>query len=215
MLDLSEYINQDFEVPERSFKLPVTSDRMLAKVMSKDKINSTNHWANCIILISTKKDEEAFSNLFSHFAPRIKSFLMKSGADATTAEECAQDTMVTVWHKAYLFDPTRAAASTWIFTIARNKRIDLARRNNRPEPEDLPWGSDPEPDASDIIMIQQETTLLAEAVKNLPSKQRSIVERAFYADLSHQEIAEETGLPLGTIKSRIRLALQRLRHNMK
>ena len=215
MLDLSEYINQDFEVLERSSKLPVTSDRILAKVMSKDKINSTSHWANCIILISTKKDEEAFSNLFSHFAPRIKSFLMKSGADATTAEECAQDTMVTVWHKAYLFDPTRAAASTWIFTIARNKRIDLARRNNRPEPEDLPWGSDPEPDASDVIMMQQETTLLAEAVKNLPLKQRSIVERAFYADLSHQEIAEETGLPLGTIKSRIRLALQRLRHNMK
>ena len=215
MLDLSEYINQDFEVPKRSSKLPVTSDRILAKVMSKDKINSTSHWANCIILISTKKDEEAFSNLFSHFAPRIKSFLMKSGADATTAEECAQDTMVTVWHKAYLFDPTRAAASTWIFTIARNKRIDLARRNNRPEPEDLPWGSDPEPDASDVIMMQQETTLLAEAVKNLPLKQRSIVERAFYADLSHQEIAEETGLPLGTIKSRIRLALQRLRHNMK
>tara|TARA_B110000003_G_scaffold260367_1_gene281136 strand:- start:3481 stop:4128 length:648 start_codon:yes stop_codon:yes gene_type:complete len=215
MLDLSEYINQDFEVPERSSKLPVTSDRILAKVMSKNNINSTNHWANCIISISTKKDEEAFSNLFSHFAPRIKSFLMKSGADATTAEECAQDTMVTVWHKAYLFDPTRAAASTWIFTIARNKRIDLARRNNRPEPEDLPWGSDPEPDASDVIMMQQETTLLAEAVKNLPLKQRSIVERAFYADLSHQEIAEETGLPLGTIKSRIRLALQRLRHNMK
>ena len=123
--------------------------------------------------------------------------------------------MVAVWHKAYLFDPTRAAASTWIFTIARNKRIDLARRNNRPEAEDLPWGSDPEPDASDVIMMQQETTLLAEAVKNLPLKQRSIVERAFYADLSHQEIAEETGLPLGTIKSRIRLALQRLRHNMK
>ena len=215
MLDLSEYINQDFELPERSSKLPVTSDRILAKVMSKNNINSTNHWANCIISISTKKDEEAFSNLFSHFAPRIKSFLMKSGADATTAEECAQDTMVTVWHKAYLFDPTRAAASTWIFTIARNKRIDLARRNNRPEPEDLPWGSDPEPDASDVIMMQQETTLLAEAVKNLPLKQRSIVERAFYADLSHQEIAEETGLPLGTIKSRIRLALQRLRHNMK
>lgn len=215
MLDLSEYINQDFEVPKRSSKLPVTSDRILAKVMSKDKINSTSHWANCIISVSTKKDEEAFSNLFSHFAPRIKSFLMKSGADATTAEECAQDTMVTVWHKAYLFDPTRAAASTWIFTIARNKRIDLARRNNRPEPEDLPWGSDPEPDASDVIMMQQETTLLAEAVKNLPLKQRSIVERAFYADLSHQEIAEETGLPLGTIKSRIRLALQRLRHNMK
>ena len=215
MLELSNYINQDFEVLERSSKLPVFYNGILAKVINNNKINSTDHWAKCIILISQEKDEEAFSSLFAHFAPRIKSFLMKSGAEATVAEECAQETMVTVWHKAHLFDPTRAAASTWIFTIARNKRIDAARRNNRPEPEDLPWGHDPEPDASDIIIIQEETTLLAQAVKDLPSKQRSIVERAFYADLSHQEIADETGLPLGTIKSRIRLALQRLRHNMK
>ncbi|MDC0109822.1 sigma-70 family RNA polymerase sigma factor, partial [Amylibacter sp.] len=142
-------------------------------------------------------------------------FLMKGGADAIIAEECVQETMVAVWNKAHLFDPTRAAASTWIFTIARNKRIDTARRNNRPEPDVLPSGNETEPDASEIISIQEETTLLAQAVKELPEKQRIIVERAFYNDLSHQEIANETGLPLGTIKSRIRLALQRLRHNMK
>ena len=124
---------------------------------------------------------------------------MKSGADATTAEECAQDTMVTVWHKANLFDPTRAAASTWIFTIARNKRIDLARRNNRPEPEDLPWGSDPEPDASDVIMMQQETTLLAEAVKNLPLKQRSIVERAFMQICRTKKLPKRLAYPLAQL----------------
>jgi len=215
MLDSSDYINQDFEVPDRSSMIPLCSKGIPAKVIIKNEMNSADHWAKCILSVSSEKDKEAFSSLFTHFAPRIKSFLMKSGTEAIIAEECAQETMVTVWHKAHLFDPTRAAASTWIFTIARNKRIDAVRRNNRPEPEDLPWGNDPEPDASDIIIIQEETTLLAQAVKDLPTKQRSIVERAFYADLSHQEIADETGLPLGTIKSRIRLALQRLRHNMK
>ncbi len=85
---------------------------------------------------------------------------MKSGGSVSQAEECMQEAMATVWQKAHLFDPTRAAASTWIFTIARNKRIDAARRNNRPEPEDLPWGNDPEPDASDIIIIQEETKKL-------------------------------------------------------
>lgn len=215
MLDLLDHINQDFELLKGSSKLQLSSDRILTAVIKNKEKISKNHWAKCILSVSTEKDEEAFSNLFSHFAPRIKSFLMKSGTDAVLAEECAQETMVTVWHKAHLFDPTRAAASTWIFTIARNKRIDTARRNNRPEPEELPWGNDPEPDASEMIIIQEETTLLAQAVKELPSKQRSIVERAFYADLSHQEIANETGLPLGTIKSRIRLALQRLRQNMK
>tara|TARA_B100000780_G_C20968849_1_gene386810 strand:- start:152 stop:718 length:567 start_codon:yes stop_codon:yes gene_type:complete len=188
---------------------------MLGKVVKNIVKSTTDLWAQCIISISKDQDKESFSELFAHFAPRIKSFLMKGGADPVTAEDCAQETMVTVWHKAHLFDPTRAAASTWIFTIARNKRIDAARRQSRPEPEDLPWGCDPDPDASEIISMQQETSQLAQAVKSLPEKQRVIVERAFYNDLSHQEIADETGLPLGTIKSRIRLALQRLRHKMK
>ncbi len=208
-------VNQDFDLLIRSFRLLVTSKRMLGKVVRNIVKSTSDLWAQRIISISKDQDKESFSYLFAHFAPRIKSFLMKGGADPVTAEDCAQETMVTVWHKAHLFDPTRAAASTWIFTIARNKRIDSARRQNRPEPEDLPWGCNPEPDASEIISMQQETSRLAQAVKSLPEKQRFIVERAFYSDLSHQEIADETGLPLGTIKSRIRLALQRLRHNMK
>ncbi|MDB9919330.1 sigma-70 family RNA polymerase sigma factor [Amylibacter sp.] len=215
MLDLLDNINPDVEVLERSFKLSAISNRMLSQVLENNNNKSKDYWARCIVAVAGKSDKEAFSNLFTHFAPRIKSFLMKGGADAIIAEECVQETMVAVWNKAYLFDPTRAAASTWIFTIARNKRIDTARRNNRPEPDVLPWGNETEPDASEIISIQEETTLLAQAVKELPEKQRIIVERAFYNDLSHQEIANETGLPLGTIKSRIRLALQRLRHNMK
>ena len=167
MLDLLDNINPDVEVLERSFKLSAISNRMLSQVLENNNNKSKDYWARCIVAVAGKSDKEAFSNLFTHFAPRIKSFLMKGGADAIIAEECVQETMVAVWNKAHLFDPTRAAASTWIFTIARNKRIDTARRNNRPEPDVLPWGNETEPDASEIISIQEETTLLAQAVKEL------------------------------------------------
>jgi len=172
------------------------------------------NWTKLVIRVRDYKDEDAFAQLFNHFAPRIKGFLMKSGADATTAEECAQDVMVTLWQKAAQFDPTRASAATWIFTIARNRRIDMFRRQNRPEPSDLPWGPEPELEAADALALQQETRKLSAALDALPAKQKDIVKRAFYGELSHAELAEETGLPLGTIKSRIRLALTRLRTAM-
>ena len=123
--------------------------------------------------------------------------------------------MATVWHKAHLFDPTRASAATWIFTIARNKKIDALRKQKRSEPEDLGWGPEHEPDQEDVIGLQQETERLGQAIANLPTKQRQLLERAYFSDMSHSEIAAATGLPLGTIKSRIRLALDRLRHAMK
>jgi RNA polymerase sigma-70 factor (ECF subfamily) len=144
----------------------------------------------------------------------VKGFLMKSGADAALAEECAQDVMATLWQKAGLFDPSRASVATWVFTIARNRRIDALRKSRRPEPEDLPWGPEPEPDQAEVMEAQQDTERLGTALAQLPEKQRALIERAFYGDLSHSEIAAETGLPLGTIKSRIRLALERLRQQM-
>ncbi|MFM2354808.1 MAG: hypothetical protein RLZZ528_544 [Pseudomonadota bacterium] len=161
------------------------------------------------------RDQEAFAAVFRHFAPRVKSFLMKSGANASLAEECTQEVMATIWHKADLFDPARASLATWVFTIARNRRIDALRKARRPEPEDLPWGPDSEPDQAEVLSLQQETDRLGIALRQLPDAQRRLIERAYYGDLSHSEIAAETGLPLGTIKSRIRLALDRLRHEMK
>jgi RNA polymerase sigma-70 factor (ECF subfamily) len=157
-------------------------------------------------------DQAAFAALFRHFAPRVKGFLMKSGASEALAEECMQDVMATVWTKAALFDPARASLATWVFTIARNRRIDAFRRDRRPEPEDLTWGPESEPDQADVMAFQQEAERLAAAIADLPDKQRDLIERAYFGDLSHSEIAEATGLPLGTIKSRIRLALDRLRH---
>ncbi|MCE8417688.1 sigma-70 family RNA polymerase sigma factor [Rhodovulum sulfidophilum] len=168
----------------------------------------------CVDRIGASRDQAAFARLFAHFAPRVKAFLMKSGADEALAEECAQEVMATVWHKAHLFDPERASVATWIFTIARNRRIDVLRKQRRPEPEDLPWGPDHAPDQSETVALQQETEQLGRALEALPEAQRVLIERAYFGELSHREIAAETGLPLGTIKSRIRLALDRLRHEM-
>ena len=171
-------------------------------------------WAALVLRVRDHKDRAAFEALFRHFAPRIKGFLMKSGASAGLAEECAQDVMATLWQKAHLFDPARASVATWVFTIARNKRIDALRKARRPEPEDLPWGAEAEPDQQEALEMQQDTDRLGEALALLPEKQRALIEKAYFGDLSHSEIAAETGLPLGTIKSRIRLALERLRHKM-
>ncbi|MCE6951126.1 RNA polymerase sigma factor RpoE [Cereibacter sphaeroides] len=171
-------------------------------------------WVALMQAVRDQRDEAAFARLFEHFAPRVKGFLMKSGTAAAQAEECAQDVMAAVWQKAHLFDPSRASVATWIFTIARNRRIDILRRARHPEPEDLFWGPEVEPDQADIYEMQQENDRLGRAIALLPDKQRALIERAFFGDVSHRELAEETGLPLGTIKSRIRLALERLRHHM-
>ncbi|WP_198007055.1 sigma-70 family RNA polymerase sigma factor [Roseobacter sp. CCS2] len=172
-------------------------------------------WVVQVHAVRDTKDRKAFAELFGYFAPRVKSFLMKSGASPDLAEECTQEVMATLWNKSHMFDPTKASVSTWIFTIARNRKIDILRKQRRPEPEDLPWGPEAEPDQADAIGLQQETEQLGQALATLPEEQRKLIERAYFGELSHSQIAAETGLPLGTIKSRIRLALDRLRHAMK
>ena len=183
-----------------------------AEQVKADKAEKRAAWVPQLLAVRDTKDKDAFAELFAHFGPRVKSFLMKSGASPDLAEECAQDVMVTLWRKAHLFDPAKASVSTWIFTIARNRRIDLLRKQRRVEPEDLPWGPEADPDQADAIALQQETEILGAAIQALPEKQRILIEKAYYGELTHSEIAAQTGLPLGTIKSRIRLALDRLRH---
>ena len=204
--------------PRRAIHAPNTAqNRVKSQRPTRTVRQSKDHlqWVACLQAIRDSQDQAQFAVLFQHFAPRVKAFLMKSGADATLAEETAQEVMATVWQKAHMFDPSRASASTWIFTIARNRMIDGIRKQRRPEPEDLSWGNQAEPDQADVLTLQQESAQLVDAIKTLPEKQRVLIEKAFYGDLSHSEIAEQTGLPLGTIKSRIRLALERLRHAMQ
>ena len=185
------------------------------KTVTKTKDEENQTWVKCVALIRDSEDRQAFARLFHHFAPRVKAFLIRSGADDSLAEECAQEVMATLWQKAHMFDPSRASVATWVFTIARNRKIDAFRKNRRPEPEELTWGPEHEPDQADTLALQQETDQLGQAISQLPENQKTLIEKAYFKDLSHREIAEQTGLPLGTIKSRIRLALDRLRHSMK
>ncbi|SEN31956.1 RNA polymerase sigma-70 factor, ECF subfamily [Pseudorhodobacter antarcticus] len=214
MLDFTPHQKADAQPPGQFYAVGGAPLCVRQKGLSVPSDTVEDDWGVLILKVRDNQDKAAFAALFRHFAPRIKGFLMKSGASASLAEECAQDVMATLWQKAHLFDPTRASAATWIFTIARNRRIDALRKSRRPEPEDLPWGPEAEPDQQDALELSQDTERLGAALALLPEKQRQLIERAYFGDLTHSEIAAETGLPLGTIKSRIRLALERLRHKM-
>ncbi len=160
------------------------------------------------------RDKAAFSELFDYFGLRLKGFVMRSGMSAAQAEEVVQDVMLTVWRKADLFDPHRAQVSAWIYQIARNRQIDVIRKEKRPIPEELREDPEVEPDASQILAVEQEAGKLKDALARLTENQRVILEKAYLGELTHQEISAQTGLPLGTIKSRIRLGLERLRHEL-
>ncbi|MFN3936063.1 MAG: sigma-70 family RNA polymerase sigma factor [Gemmobacter sp.] len=197
--------------PAEGGRVTSTGHRQEGKSVAND--TGETDWTALLLRVRDNGDRAAFAQLFRHFGPRVKAFLIRTGASEPMAEDCAQDVMATLWQKAHLFDPARATVATWVFTIARNRRIDLVRRA-RPDPEELPWGPEPEPDQADALILQQETRALGDAIAQLPEKQRELIERAYFGDLSHSEIAEQTGLPLGTIKSRIRLALEKLRQQM-
>lgn len=176
-----------------------------------------NRLEGLIRAVATLRDRAAFAELFAHFAPRLKAFMIRGGADGDTAEELAQEAMIQVWRRADSFDPARAAASTWIYTIARNKRIDRLRRERRPGMSEEEYAAalgaaDGVPERGDAAAERsQSETRLARSIEELPEDQATVVKMAFYEDKSHSAIAAELRLPLGTVKSRIRLALTRLR----
>ncbi|WP_419790088.1 sigma-70 family RNA polymerase sigma factor [Shimia thalassica] len=177
-----------------------------------DAVSEQTLW---LMAVRDRQDRQAFVKLFDHFAPRLKGMFIKSGLSAARAEDIIQDTMLNVWRKAHLFDPHRAQATSWIYRIARNRHIDVLRRENRPLPEELKIEDQPAEDASQIVALEMETEKLRSALMRLRPEQRELVEKAYLGELSHSDIQAETGLPLGTIKSRIRLGMERLRHEMK
>lgn len=161
-------------------------------------------------------DRAAFAELFAYYAPRVKSYLLKNGADDATAEEIVQATFVTVWEKAATYNAGKAAASTWIFTIARNKRIDMLRKQKYVEVNtDAPELENAAADSTETYADRRDVERLYDAIDTLPEEQASLLRMAFFEDKSHQAISNETRLPLGTVKSRLRLAVDKLRHAMK
>ena len=166
-----------------------------------------------LILATSRQDRSAFVQLFERYAGRVKAFVMRSGASPTDAEEIVQEVMVAIWRRASTFDPARAAASTWIFAIARNRRIDMVRKVRRPapDPSDPLFRPDPEPDGLERVTATEREGLVRESLASLAPEQRRVLVAAFYEGLSHAEIADRLDLPLGTVKSRIRLAFRHLR----
>jgi RNA polymerase sigma-70 factor (ECF subfamily) len=165
-----------------------------------------------IARIAEAKDRAAYAILFTRFAPKVKAFVMGQGMTAQEAEDLAQEALLNVWRKAQLFDAKKATAVTWIYSIARNLRIDAARKAKRVKelPEDL-WHSDGDKAADEQMVQNQSAQVVTKMLDTLPSDQKAILRLSFYEDLSHGDIAKMLSIPLGTVKSRLRLAMTRMR----
>ncbi|WP_093165575.1 sigma-70 family RNA polymerase sigma factor [Variovorax sp. YR216] len=166
--------------------------------------------------VAVEADRQAFAALFKHFSPRIKSYLMLGGTSDTLAEELAQETMVNVWRKAATFDPERANVTTWVFTIARNLRVDHFRRQDSRmiygiDDEDTDRQEDLLPPPEEQVLARERETRVRQAMARLPEEQARVLRLSFFEERAHARIAAELGIPLGTVKSRVRLAVNHLR----
>jgi RNA polymerase sigma-70 factor (ECF subfamily) len=173
--------------------------------------------ARLIDAIAARGDREAFATLFLFYGPRIKGMLMRSATPAETAEEIAQEAMLTVWRKAALFDPQRASVSTWIFTIARNLRVDRLRRERSLPPDrthDVLDQEEPQTPAQVMESLERDSRVRA-ALEGLSQDQMTVIRLSFFEDKPHGEIARLLGIPLGTVKSRLRLAMTKMRQRLE
>ena len=176
-------------------------------------VKTANPFVAAILNIAEIQDIGSFKKIFEYFSPRLKSFLMKSGAEESIAEEIIQETMTIIWTKADYYDPKVASPSTWIYTIARNKKIDILRKSRKAILEDIETAVLPavEPKTEENIEHDQKFDLIAQQLDSLPKDQLDLLKMNFFEEKSHGEISELTGIPLGTVKSRIRLALEKIR----
>ena len=164
--------------------------------------------------IATDRSHDAFRSLFDEYGPRVRRFMMQQGADPGLAEELAQETLITVWRKAGLYSAEKGSPTTWIYTIARNLRTDHIRRQRvwheltEEHSQEIPSG---DAAADEVVDERQRQARVQAVLKELPLEQVEVVRLAFMEGLPHGEIAERLALPLGTVKSRIRLAYQKLR----
>lgn len=176
-------------------------------------MTANDDFAALVARVAQSADREAFVALYDHYAPRINGYLQRLGTPAGVAEDLTQEVMVTLWRKAALFDPAKSSLGTWLFRIARNRRIDMVRREKTAALDENDPGLQPAApeDVGDSLDAARREVRVRVALDRLPQEQRTLVELAFFRGLTHSRIAEETGLPLGTVKSRIRLAFTRLR----
>jgi RNA polymerase sigma-70 factor (ECF subfamily) len=190
-----------------------TADRVVAPRRGVVSLSPpVKDYAALIGLIATRGDRAAFIALFDRLAPQIKAYALRLGASRDLAEDIAQETMLAIWRKAARFDPSRASAEAWVFTIARNLRIDALRKASVISAGvELPEAASPEPAADTMIGAAEFAARLRAALATLPAEQAEVIRLSFFDDRPHADIERTLGIPLGTVKSRLRLAMARLR----
>jgi RNA polymerase sigma-70 factor (ECF subfamily) len=183
------------------------------KRQDQEKQRQETHFRALIKRVAQNHDRQAFAQLFDHFAPRLKSFMMRKNTSPELAEDLVQEAMIAVWKKAGLYEPTKGSVTTWVFTIARNLRIDRIRRDVHMPMTELGDYDEPSdaPEGEELLGRKQEDGLVAKALKNIPDEQRQVLILSFVEDMPQSEIATKLAIPLGTVKSRMRLAYGHLR----
>ena len=176
-------------------------------------VTSPDELRHLVNALALHRDKAAFARLFNHFAPKLITFFSRSGVARETAEEITQETMIAVWNKACLYDPDQAGVATWVFTIARNLRIDRLRRERRRWRPDLTAIEEPSfaPSGEDCLLAEERDARVRLAVDALPDDQAAVVRMSFFGQKPHSDIARELAIPLGTVKSRLRLAMAKIR----
>lgn len=179
--------------------------------MSAPSADQMKRW---LAAVAAEQDRAAFGDLFRYFAPRVASFMQRGGLSPSEAEEIAQETMVAVWRKAALYDPAQAGVSTWVFTIARNLRIDRARKDRRAQDGTAALGyefQETESSAEETALAAERDAGVRRAMQSLSPAQAAVLKLSFFSEKPHAQIARELNIPLGTVKSRARLAMARIR----
>ncbi len=195
--------------------VPQSSNRGARFGRALDRVDDGADDAALMAAVAQRADREAFAQLFRRYAPRVKAHLVARGTPAGIADDLTQETMLLVWRKAALFEPTKGGLATWLFTISRNCLLNHVRRGGRGGPEvDAASEVEPPPDTEQQLMGAQATRLMAASVEQLSPEQRGILLAAYWKGQTLQECAEEAKIPLGTAKTRVRLALARLRELM-
>lgn len=188
------------------------------KISSKSE-SAAKRDARWMAAIAASQDAQALSELFKVYGGKLRGWLMARGVGSATAEDIIQDVMIKVWTRAELFDPSKASFATWVYRLTRNRWIDHKRKHGRMDvrdPELMNIIADDEvPSAEDFFIYDQSVEALQTEIAKLTSPQQDAIRLAYMEFKTHKEIAEETGLPLGTVKTRIRSAVQALKNNMR
>ncbi|WP_299203889.1 sigma-70 family RNA polymerase sigma factor [uncultured Amphritea sp.] len=170
---------------------------------------ASSDWSDLLGSLAAKPDKNIYARLFNHFAPKVKAYILRLGVGVSAAEEVTQEVMLSVWRKAHMYHPEKAAASTWIFTLARNQSIDWMRKQKYPQYSLDEWSET----ASESGQGEQEvlSDRVAKAISQLPEKQAQVIYMSYFEGRSHGDIASRLDIPLGSVKSRIRLASEKLK----